>query len=67
VIDAGPEPSLCKGDSVNRFFWAECPGCHRSFVVDWSLRHSKHLLKCPFCSSRFLADEAASIDERFAG
>ena len=50
---------------MNRVFWATCPGCMKPFVVAWELRHAAHQLICPFCSKRFLPDEAAALDERF--
>jgi hypothetical protein len=45
-------------------FWATCPKCDGKFVVSWELRHSTHLLKCPYCRNRFAADEAKELDER---
>jgi len=50
---------------MNRVFWATCPACLKPFVVSWQLRHAGVQLICPFCSRRFLPDEAASLDERF--
>ncbi len=47
-------------------FWATCPGCGKDFLVDGSLRHAGLKLICPFCSHRFLPDEAAKLDERRA-
>ena len=34
------------------------------FLVDGSLRHAGIKLICPFCSHRFLPDDAAKLDER---
>jgi hypothetical protein len=34
--------------------------------VDGSLRHAGIKLICPFCSHRFLPDDAAELDERHA-
>jgi uncharacterized Zn-finger protein len=51
---------------MNRVFWATCPHCEKAFVVDWELRHAGIQLICPFCRDRFLPDEAAALDERFA-
>jgi hypothetical protein len=50
---------------VNRVFWATCPQCLKPFVVSWQLRHAGVALICPFCSRRFLPDEAVKLDERF--
>lgn len=50
---------------MKRLFMAGCPDCRRSFVVDWELRHGPWRLICPFCQTRFLPDEAASLDERY--
>ena len=47
-----------------RVFGARCPQCKRMFVVDWGLRYAGISLLCPFCSTRFLPDEAAELDER---
>lgn len=47
-------------------FWATCPACADAFLVDGSLRHAGLKLICPFCSHRFLPDEAAKLDERHA-
>jgi predicted Zn finger-like uncharacterized protein len=51
---------------MNRVFWATCPECEKEFVVDWELRHSAHLLRCPYCRHRFAADDAKALDERYA-
>jgi hypothetical protein len=50
---------------VNRVFWATCPQCHKAFVVAWQLRRAGVRLVCPYCTGRFLPDEAAYLDERF--
>jgi hypothetical protein len=50
---------------VNRVFWATCPKCLKAFVVSWELRHASVHLVCPFCTNRFLPDEAVALDERF--
>ena len=47
-----------------RIFAATCPSCRRAFVVDWQLRYAAIKLICPFCSTRFLPDDAAELDER---
>jgi hypothetical protein len=45
-------------------FWATCPQCDKAFLVDRSLRHAGLKLICPYCSNRFLPDDAAKLDER---
>ncbi|MBV8718009.1 MAG: hypothetical protein JO318_00260 [Chloroflexi bacterium] len=50
---------------MHRVFWATCPGCLKAFVVSWELRHARRQLICPYCTRRFLPDEAAELDERF--
>jgi DNA-directed RNA polymerase subunit RPC12/RpoP len=52
---------------MNRLFWATCPGCSKAFIVNWELRYAGRQLICPYCSKRFLPDEAKSLDERYAG
>jgi DNA-directed RNA polymerase subunit RPC12/RpoP len=51
---------------VNRVFWATCPACVKAFIVNWELRHAGRELICPYCSKRFLPEQAASLDERYA-
>ena len=50
---------------MKRIFWATCPSCERSFIVNWELRFGTTPLWCPFCSRRFRAEEAARLDERY--
>lgn len=47
-----------------RIFWATCPRCNEPFIVDGELRYAKIELICPFCTNRFLPDDAAALDER---
>lgn len=47
-----------------QIFWATCPECAKPFLVDGALRHAGIKLVCPFCSHRFLPDDAAELDER---
>jgi hypothetical protein len=49
---------------TKRIFWATCPECSKEFLVDGSLRYAGIKLICPFCSHRFLPDDAAGLDER---
>jgi hypothetical protein len=53
------------GGAMKRIFWAGCPACDRDFIVSWELRSGDIKLRCPFCAHRFLADDAARIDERY--
>ena len=50
---------------MKRVFWAGCASCDRDFIVNWELRQGTVPLRCPFCGHRFLADQAARIDERY--
>ncbi len=50
--------------SAKKIFWATCPQCVKPFLVDGALRHAGIKLICPFCSHRFLPDDAAALDER---
>lgn len=52
--------------AAKQIFWATCPECANDFLVDGSLRHAGIKLFCPFCSHRFLPDDAAKLDERHA-
>jgi hypothetical protein len=49
---------------IKRIFWATCPQCAKPFLVDGSLRNAGLKLICPFCSNKFLPDDAAELDER---
>jgi len=50
---------------MERIFWVECPGCHKSFYCNHGeMRHAGIKLFCPFCRARFLPGEAAALDER---
>jgi hypothetical protein len=49
---------------VERIFWVTCPNCDGHFYADYELRHSEVALECPFCHTRFAADESPSIDDR---
>lgn len=49
---------------TKKIFWATCPECAKEFLVDSSLRHAGIKLICPYCSRRFLPEEAAALDER---
>jgi len=50
--------------TTKKIFWATCPECAKPFLVDGALRHAGIKLICPFCSHRFLPDDAAALDER---
>jgi hypothetical protein len=48
-----------------RIFYVTCPGCDRSFSVDYGIRHADVQLECPFCRAKFAVDDAAGLDERW--
>lgn len=49
---------------MQRIFWATC-GCGKSFSVDYGIRHADVELECPYCRSKFRADDAVALDERW--
>lgn len=52
---------------MERLFMAECPECHEKFACHYEeMRHAKVKLFCPACRHRFMPEEAASLDERWA-
>jgi hypothetical protein len=52
---------------MDRIFWVKCPACSGRFYADYSLRHAKVKLICPFCQGQFPPDESPEIDDRWAG
>ena len=47
-----------------KIFWITCPRCGGKFYARYEdFRHKKRELFCPYCTAKFLDEEAKEIEE----